>query len=822
MRYRFSNFVLDSASRLLLQDGRTVELPRRAFDCLLYMLEHRERAIGRDELALQVWGRDNVSDNQIAQTIAAIRRVIGDNDTGNRLLRTVPAFGYHWTGPVVAEDQRDEAAVAPPASQLDEDARIADALEPTQNTRRSNSPAADIPTTSLPRHRSIWPLSLLLVFLAASIVVLGSHRWMASRSTAAEQDADAGTVAESSPVWVLPAILPEEPEYAWARVAVMALIGERLRRHGIAVVPIENVLTRIGEDAQVEDDPRSLLLETGAEIVVQARIHHDRDGWRVAIAAKRREDDTIIVHGSDRDLIGATEPAADALAIRLGGQDRRPVSEREQRFELIRQAVQVGDFDGARAQLARLPMPQRDSIDAGLIETQIDIEKSQLKRARERIDALLERARSDDDETALVQVLLARISLARKARQPEWHADVDWVMELAERGSNGRNLARASTLRGIRELEAGRYDTAVQDFSRARRIWIDQGDELGAADAIANLGRVSPLLGNASEALDRLSRSARVYRRYGAVVSEFVAAQSMTTIQIAMLRWDDALASSDRARLLLPHIDDPIRRGSFKRRRASVLTGLGRLQEAAALLDEAERELRAAEIGEQMLMMEGVYRVQILLHTGDVETALKVAESAFAAHHAWRAARMHESAHAIQAPDYALWTWMQARAAVHESRPDLGEIALTDDHLIAIERAVSPYALIARGDWLLETGQTTGAEQAYRQALAAAELSNSLSRIRVATTALVSFLLPAGRIDEAQDLVDTLYARDPETLDRDYATACLILSLRHAQGDWSAWREALTHAEDLAAERTIPAPLRDPPQRLEPAQGGRD
>ncbi len=60
--YRFGHFSVAVATRELREGNAPIELPARAFDCLVYLIEHRERAVGRDELIAAVWGRADVSE----------------------------------------------------------------------------------------------------------------------------------------------------------------------------------------------------------------------------------------------------------------------------------------------------------------------------------------------------------------------------------------------------------------------------------------------------------------------------------------------------------------------------------------------------------------------------------------------------------------------------------------------------------------------------------------------------------------------------------------------------------------------------------------
>jgi DNA-binding winged helix-turn-helix (wHTH) protein len=102
-KYCFDEFELHPASRDLLRNGERVALPPKSFECLAYLLTHRDRAVGRDELISAVWGRVEVSDTVVAQTLLRARKAIGDSGARQLLIRTVPRFGYRWIAPVFAD-----------------------------------------------------------------------------------------------------------------------------------------------------------------------------------------------------------------------------------------------------------------------------------------------------------------------------------------------------------------------------------------------------------------------------------------------------------------------------------------------------------------------------------------------------------------------------------------------------------------------------------------------------------------------------------------------------------------------------------------------
>ena len=112
---RFGAFELDPAARELRRDGERLELPSSAFDGLVYLIRHRDRAVGRDELMAAIWGRADVADSLLGQTLVRLRRTLGDSGDTQQWIRTVPRFGYRWIG-AVEEGGGVAAGTAPMAA----------------------------------------------------------------------------------------------------------------------------------------------------------------------------------------------------------------------------------------------------------------------------------------------------------------------------------------------------------------------------------------------------------------------------------------------------------------------------------------------------------------------------------------------------------------------------------------------------------------------------------------------------------------------------------------------------------------------------------
>ena len=111
MRYRFGQFVLSPARRVLWKDGHELALIPRYFDLLLLLVAQRDRAVTRQEIFDRVWADVVVSDGALTQAIRTIRRVLDDDPREVTFIRTVSRHGYQFVWAPVGEEA-DEGPLA--------------------------------------------------------------------------------------------------------------------------------------------------------------------------------------------------------------------------------------------------------------------------------------------------------------------------------------------------------------------------------------------------------------------------------------------------------------------------------------------------------------------------------------------------------------------------------------------------------------------------------------------------------------------------------------------------------------------------------------
>lgn len=108
MIYRFGDVAIDPDGRELRCAGEVVAVEPRAFDLLVYLIEHRDRAVPRDELLDAVWDGRVVGDAALTQSVAKLRRLI--DPYAPDCLRTIHRTGYRFVAELedVARGDRSE------------------------------------------------------------------------------------------------------------------------------------------------------------------------------------------------------------------------------------------------------------------------------------------------------------------------------------------------------------------------------------------------------------------------------------------------------------------------------------------------------------------------------------------------------------------------------------------------------------------------------------------------------------------------------------------------------------------------------------------
>lgn len=784
--YRFGDYRLDPSARELACAGVLATLSPKVFDVLAYLLEHRDRAVGRDELIAAVWGRADVSDTLLGQTVLKARRAIGDTGNEQHAIRTVPRFGYRWIGELVVE--------AAPS--------IAEPLPPT-----SNAPMPDaVPGTPLParRPRAMQSPLLLAACIAAGVLAFaGFAAWRAST----DPRAIPGTSAPAdAAVAVLPVAVASGEEWAWLRLGLMDLIATHLRHGGQAVVASDNVvaLLRSGH-GQAPADSNVLRELTGARYIAAAAAERVADAWLVRIELRGADGSRREVRAHGNDPIGAARDAGDRLLALLGhapptdGDGAAPLSQAELQ-QRIEAALLGDDFASARRLVESAPEALRDTPPLHLRLAQIEFRSGRFPAARALLERLLATTSAADDAMLRAGALYMLGAVAvREDRSPQALEAFEEAIELAESGPEPGVLGQAYTGRAAALVNLGRYDEAAGDLARARIALELAGDALALARVDANEGVLDNARGRHAEALQILQRAATRFERFGAINDLSLTVAAQVKAHLFLLDADAALAASEGLWPKRAQIANPRSRGSFELQRARALAASGRTTEARRLLVELDERLDPADTS-GLPGDVASERARIELAGGNSAAAVTAARVAV------------DSLPTLdEAPERArAWlSLVRALLAIGDAdaaRTQAAEFGRWAGPL-SNQPTVTLLAALAQAELAWAGQRREDAYRSYAAALSDAERRTVPSDLVAVAQSYGGSLLADGEHARASAVI----GRVARWSDQDFDCAILQARLYRALGQVDAWRSALTHARTRAGERAIPADLLEAP-----------
>ena len=108
MQLVFADFVLDTDRRELRCRSELIALEPQVYDLLLYLVQHRDRVVSKDDLIASVWGGRITSDATLTSRIYAARKALGDSGEHQKLIRTIPRKGLRFVGEVQLPSMAEE------------------------------------------------------------------------------------------------------------------------------------------------------------------------------------------------------------------------------------------------------------------------------------------------------------------------------------------------------------------------------------------------------------------------------------------------------------------------------------------------------------------------------------------------------------------------------------------------------------------------------------------------------------------------------------------------------------------------------------------
>ncbi|HKQ16309.1 MAG TPA: winged helix-turn-helix domain-containing protein [Steroidobacteraceae bacterium] len=282
-RYGFGDFALDVSQQRLTRrtTGEVIPLTAKAFDTLLYLVEHAAQTLDRDELLRAIWPGVVVEENSLSQNISTLRQVLGEARGENRYILTIPRKGYRFVAQVTTLDELAASTESP-------------------------VPAA-APATKPPSRRRILQIcagaGVLTIMIAAISLSLVSTR---ARPTAP---------LTSQTLAVLPfkPLVPAERNESLELGMTESLIASLGQQGAQAIAP----LTSVRRYAALDQDAISAGRELGVKTVLDGSLQRRGDRLRVSARLLRVADGRQLWAGNfDQDFTTIFD-VQDAIATKV-------------------------------------------------------------------------------------------------------------------------------------------------------------------------------------------------------------------------------------------------------------------------------------------------------------------------------------------------------------------------------------------------------------------------------------------------------------------------------------------------------------------------
>lgn len=115
-RFTFGPFELDVGERGVRRAGEPVRLTPKTVEVLIALVERRGAIVNKEWLLDRVWHGICVEECNLAQHVATLRRVFGDNAREPAYIETIPRRGYRFVAPVArSTGPLDDPSPDPPA-----------------------------------------------------------------------------------------------------------------------------------------------------------------------------------------------------------------------------------------------------------------------------------------------------------------------------------------------------------------------------------------------------------------------------------------------------------------------------------------------------------------------------------------------------------------------------------------------------------------------------------------------------------------------------------------------------------------------------------
>jgi TolB-like protein/DNA-binding winged helix-turn-helix (wHTH) protein/Tfp pilus assembly protein PilF len=293
-RYLLDDFWLEPDKHVLTRAGHPVHLPKKPFQVLVQLIEHRDRYVSRNELLDLFWEGRDVYDDALRKCVGSIRKALDDQTDTPSFIETRWGVGYRYIGPLEVqfvqgvttlteiEKTRALKIVVEEEEVSDENA------EPGMPEVKGSAVAAHSLSSALRQYPRLtaFALMILVVIIGAAVVI--SSRQTSRGRAAAMANPSAGI--RSIAVLPLKNLSNDANNEYFSDGITENLINTLSRIEGLKVISRGSAFTFKGKEA----DPGEVREKLGASAMIEGSVLKSDGRVRVNVRLVSTEDGRVL------------------------------------------------------------------------------------------------------------------------------------------------------------------------------------------------------------------------------------------------------------------------------------------------------------------------------------------------------------------------------------------------------------------------------------------------------------------------------------------------------------------------------------------------
>jgi TolB-like protein/DNA-binding winged helix-turn-helix (wHTH) protein/tetratricopeptide (TPR) repeat protein len=293
--YLLGDFSLGPERRELRKGNQKLHLPRRPFQVLLYLIDHRDRVVSRRELLDRFWEGKEVYDETLTKCVGSIRKILNDG-FDEHFIDTRYGEGYRYIGPVEFESSLTASAAVEIERTCGvkitvEEEHIIEstpALETTQINHAYAAATLDPSRTRTYRVAKLCAVAIIGILVTASGLFLykGAAHSVLSLQPAAASSLQIKSVA----VMPLRNLTGDASQDYLSDGITESLITQLSKIKDLKVISQNSVLTFKGQDI----DPRDAAKRLNVNAVMEGSLRRSGDNLRVSVRVVNASDGHIL------------------------------------------------------------------------------------------------------------------------------------------------------------------------------------------------------------------------------------------------------------------------------------------------------------------------------------------------------------------------------------------------------------------------------------------------------------------------------------------------------------------------------------------------